>query len=71
MKRAAYMSTHAIKTELEALLREIRPEHVWHKRSRAKDFADFALAQFKADSADARERRAVEPATVVRPRLGS
>jgi hypothetical protein len=64
------MSTHAIKTELDRLLRELRPDVKWRKRTTARELSDFALDYLPADSADPRSLRARELATAVRPRLG-
>ena len=64
------MSTHAIKTELHALLVELRPDQKWHKRTRALDLVEFALDDLPVESDDARVQRARELAHVVMPRLG-
>jgi hypothetical protein len=68
--KAIDMSTHAIKTELEELLVELRPDQKWRKRTRALDLAEFALSNLPSESEDVRVQRARELARVVRPRLG-
>jgi hypothetical protein len=66
---ARYMSTHAIKTELQAVLGEIEPEKKWHGGTTVRELADFALDTLDRSSPDLRVQRAIELADAVRPRL--
>jgi hypothetical protein len=63
------MSTPMIKTQLEKLVRELRPHERWHKRVTTKELADYALDNHDAASRDPRVWRALDLARVVRPRL--
>src|SRR4051794_16626179 len=66
---AYYMSTPMIKTQLEKLLRELRPRERWQKRVTAKELASYALDNLDRTSADPRVWRAVDLARVAWPRL--
>jgi hypothetical protein len=59
------MSTHAIKTELLGLLRDLRPEKKWHKRSGIVELSDYAIHHLNSTSKDPRVARALELAHVM------
>jgi uncharacterized protein DUF6228 len=59
------MSTHAIKTELAALLPEVAPDKAWHKRSTISEMSDWAIHHLDAGSTDANTQRALELAYVM------
>ncbi len=65
MIKAAWMSTHAVKTELQALLRELVPEKTWRKRSGIVEMSDFAVHNLDATSTDPKVQRALELARVM------
>jgi hypothetical protein len=69
MTTARYMSTHAIKSELQSVLVELSPDKRWSKRATVRQLADFALDRLDRDSSDTRVRRAIELAEAVIPRL--
>lgn len=59
------MSTPMIKGELLSLLKVLAPEKKWTKSSRLKDYVEFAVGRFPADTSDERERRALSLAYVL------
>jgi hypothetical protein len=69
MTTARYMSTHAIKSELQSVLVELSPDKSWSKRVTVRQLADFALDTLDRDSSNTRVRRAIELAEAVTPRL--
>jgi hypothetical protein len=62
---AAYMSTHAIKTELRSLLDQLAPTVGWSKHASVTRMSDWALHHLDAGSSDPRVRRARELASVI------
>lgn len=59
------MSTPMIKGELLELLKQLAPEKKWTKSHRLKDYVDFTVSRFPADTTDLRQRRALELAHVL------
>lgn len=55
-----------IKGELQTLLSVLVPAKRWPKSTRLKDLCDFTVATFADDTADPRQRRALELAHVIR-----
>lgn len=63
--KAEYMSTHAIKTELRALLGEPAPDVAWSRRVTVTELSTWAVSHLRADSPDRRVHRARELAQVI------
>jgi hypothetical protein len=59
------MSTHAIKTELHGLLRELVPEKTWYKRTGIVEMSDFAVHNLDSESDDPKVQRALKLARVM------
>jgi hypothetical protein len=62
---ARMMGTHAIKTELLTLLRELRPEKTWHRKPKLAEMADFAVHNLDPESTDPKVGRARELARLI------
>ena len=59
------MSTHAIKTELGQLLREVAPAKSWSKRAGVVELSNWAVHNLDASAADEKVVRALALAHVM------
>jgi hypothetical protein len=62
---AAWMSTHALKTELLARLAELEPQKRWPKGVTVTELADHAIHSLDPNSDDPVMRRTIEVATAL------